>query len=616
MSDHKKNSDYLNREKDSVSNLTDHLPVGIYRTSVDGNIIYANQALANMLEYNLDELLNMSVQDLYNDSNERDYQIKTFSIEPETTSSKEICLKTKRGKTLVVKDTVKVIKNKDSRPVYFDGILEDISEKKRAEEALEESQTRYKILTELTIEGIIIHENGIIVDTNPSLQKMTGYNGEYLKGKNIFQFIHPDSRELTRKNIESHFTGTYEVRLIKKDKSTIIAEVEVKNVLIENKEYRVVAVRDTTSKKDIEKEILSLSTAVKQSPASIVITDTNGLIEYVNPKFTEVTGYTFEEAVGKNPSILKTEHTKSEDYKEMWETISKGNTWRGEFLNKRKDGTHYWELASISPIIDENGKTIKYVAVKEDITERKKTVDALVKSEKDLLQANATKNVFFSIIAHDLKGPVGNFTQLLDLFKENFYDITNDEKLDYLHILTGLSIKTNRLLDDLLLWARIQMNTLEFSIESVNLKSLVKNSIDIIEERAIEKNIKIITNIDNINVEINKSSIKTVIRNLLTNSIKFSIKDSEVNISSRILQESNFLEISVKDNGVGIPEHNIDKLFKIESSFSTYGTNREKGTGLGLILCKNLVKKNGGNIWVESKENKGSTFFFTLPIKK
>ncbi len=615
MSDQEKYNEYLSQGKDTVSNLTDHLPVGIYRTTIKGEIIYANPALANMLGYNLTEIINISVKDLYPDSNERKSEIKLLTQYSKTSSSKQICLKKKDGSTITVRDTVTVVKDSQNKIICFDGILEDITAKIKAEEALKESQAKYKILTDLTIEGIIIHNNGIIIDTNTSLQKMTGYTEEYLKGKSIFEFIHPDSKELARKNIENHFSGSYEINLIKKNKSIISAEVEVNNVLIDNKEYRVVAVRDTTSKKNIENEIRSLSTAVKQSPASIVITGTNGIIEYVNPKFTEITGYSYDEAIGQNPRILKTEHTKSGDYKEMWETISKGNTWTGEFLNKKKDGTQYWELASISPIIDEKGNTIKYVAVKEDITVRKKTENALKKSEKDLLQANATKNVFFSIIAHDLKGPVGNFTQLLSLLKENFNEISNDEKIDYLNLLSGLSVKTNTLLNDLLLWARIQMNTLEFTIESKNLKTVINSSVDIVEERAKEKEIKIITNIDDINAEINESSVKTVIRNLLSNAIKFSQRNSKIEINSKIL-DNNIVEISVKDSGVGISKENIVNLFKIETTFTTYGTEKEKGSGLGLIICKELIDKNGGTIRVESVENEGTTFYFTVPLKK
>lgn len=598
-----------------IENIADLLPIGIYRTSPDGKIIYANKALADILEYNLEELLNISVKDLYLLTNDRDNKIRLLTNSKEPTICQEINLKTKSGKTILVKDTGNVIKDNNNKVISFEGILEDISETKIAEKALKESEARYKILTDITIEGIIIHKEGIIVDVNPSVQKITGFSSDFVKGKNILEFIHPNSLDFAKSKLNTGFSGSLEIEIVCADKSSLNLEIEAKNVIIEGEDYRVVAFRDITERKKIEKDNLALSTAVKQSPTSIIITDTQGIIEYTNPKFTEITGYTYDEVIGKNPNILKTGHTVSEDYKKLWETITNGNTWRGEFLNKRKNGDHYWELASISPIIDENETIIKYIAVKEDITERKKTEDALIHSEKELMQANATKNMFFSIIAHDLKGPVGNFIQLLDLLKENFNEISDEEKLDYINMLLGLSGKTNKLLDDLLLWARIQMNTLEFDINKVNLKALVNFSMSFVEEKAIEKNIKIISDIDNISVKINESSVNTVIRNLLSNSIKFSHKNSKVYIKSEISESTNSIEISVKDNGVGIPKESIDNLFKIETTFSTYGTNKEKGTGLGLIICKELIEKNNGIIRVESEEKVGSTFYITLPIK-
>ncbi|NOQ24928.1 MAG: PAS domain S-box protein [Bacteroidales bacterium] len=595
-------------------NIADLLPVGIYRTNPDGKILYANKALANILEYNLEELLNISVKDLYEQSNDRDDKIRFLTNSKNPTICQEINLKTKSGKTILIKDTGNIIKDNNNKVLYFDGILEDISKTKLAEKALIESEARYKILTDITVEGIIIHKMGIIVDVNPSVQKMTGYSSDFVKGKNILDFIHPNSLDFAKSKLNTGFSGSFEIKIICSNGSNLDLEIKAKDVIIKGEDYRVVAFSDITERKKIEKNNLALSTAVTQSPTSIIITDTKGIIEYINPKFIEVTGYTLEEVIGKNPNILKTGHTVSEDYKVLWETITNGDTWRGEFLNKRKNGDHYWELASISPIIDEKGTVIKYIAVKEDITERKKTEDALIRSEKELTQANATKNMFFSIIAHDLKGPMGNFTQLLDLLKENFNEISDEEKLDYVNILLGLSGKTNKLLEDLLLWARIQMNTLEFDINTVNLNSLVNFSMSIVEEKAIGKNIKIISDIDNISVKINESSVNTVIRNLLSNSIKFSHKNSTIYIKSKISKSKNSIEISVKDNGIGIPKESIDKLFKIETTFSTYGTNKEKGTGLGLIICKELIEKNSGTIWVESEEDLGSTFFFTLPI--
>jgi hypothetical protein len=498
MANHLKFINYLRGEKDIVRSLTDQLPIGIYRTSFDGKILYANPTLARILEYDLAELYKLNSNDLFIRKEQRNQEIESLLKTPNEKVTQELHLRTKSGKTIIAKDIVNVIRNRRGNIKYFDGVLEDI-----------------------------------------------------------------------------------------------------------------------TSTRNAEKEILKLSTAITQSPASVIITDLKGNIEYVNPKFSEVTGYSASEVLGKNPKILKTEHTTSDSYQEMWETISSGGTWRGEFLNKRKDGTNYWELASISPIIDNQGNTIQYLAIKEDITKRKAIQDALIKSELELKQANATKNMFFSIMAHDLKGPIGSFYQLLSLYKDNFDELSNNEKLDYVNILLGLSGKTNNLLEDILLWARIQMNTLEFETGNYNLNNIITETIYLLKERTSEKDITIISDVNNeIDVNVNRDSVKTILRNLLSNAIKFSPRKSKIKISAKLANNKEFIQISIQDKGVGIPKENLDKLFKIESTFTTYGTEKEKGTGLGLILCKELVNKNGGKILVESKEGVGSTFIFTILEKK
>lgn len=617
MTDHLKYIDYLKGESDSIRSLTDQLPIGIYRTSVDGKILYANPALAKMLELSIEEIYKLAVYDLFVKKEQRENEVKSLMKEPKDKTTSELLLKTKSGRIINVKDTVNVIKDKNGRIKYFDGVLEDITAQKEAENALKESETRFKILTDITIEGIIIHSSGIIKDVNPAAQKITGFTSEQAIGKSILQFIHVDYHEFVKSILDTNYSGIFELEIICADKSNLLVEVESKNVIINNEKHSVVAFRDISKRKSIEQELLSLSTVVKQSPVSIVITGTDGNIEYVNPKFCEITGYSVKEVIGQNPRILKSEHTKTEDYKDMWETISSGGTWRGEFRNKRKDGSNYWELASISPIIDDTGRTIKYLAVKEDITERKITEEALKKSEKELSESNATKNMFFSIMAHDLKGPIGSFLQLLNLLKENFNDISNFERLDYVNILINLSSKTNNLLEDILMWARIQMNTIDFKPENINLETLINKSINIVEEKAKEKSIQIKINIDNnITVIANEDSLQTVFRNVLSNAIKFSHKNSEVQIISKLDKSKENVEISIIDQGIGIPADYVNKLFKIETTFSTYGTEKEKGTGLGLILCKELIIKNNGDIWATSEENKGSTFTVKVPIKK
>ena len=162
------------------------------------------------------------------------------------------------------------------------------------------------------------------------------------------------------------------------------------------------------------------------------------------------------------------------------------------------------------------------------------------------------------------------------------------------------------------------MKKIDLSLKNYNLSQILNTSINIVNENAKKKNVEIVNMIDNnIHVYADDTSVKTILRNLLSNAIKFSYKNSKVIVNSRLIKNNktnSFIEITVQDYGVGIPKNDLGKLFKIESSLSTYGTEKEKGTGLGLILCKELVEKNGGKLWVESEQDKGSTFFITLKI--
>lgn len=361
-----------------------------------------------------------------------------------------------------------------------------------------------------------------------------------------------------------------------------------------------------------EEQLVKLSQAVEQSPASIVITDLKGRIEYVNPKFTTVTGYSLKEVIGQNPRILKSGATSSEVYKQLWETIKDGKEWRGEFQNVKKNGDRYWEFATISPVINEQGLVTHYIAVKEDITERKKSEDALRRSESQLKELNSTKDKFFSIIGHDIKGVFSSVLVISELLVQRVQE-NNMEDLDqYSHMLNDVAKNGYALLENLLSWSRIQTGRLKYSPTDFLIVDVIRNVVELYKLNIDEKKIAI-------NIEVNESAIvradrfmlETILRNLISNAIKFTNPGGSINILAH--QVEGVLRVSISDSGIGISAEDIPKLFRIETSYTTQGTNREMGTGLGLILCKEFVTRHKGDIWVESELGKGTTIHFTLP---
>jgi len=370
---------------------------------------------------------------------------------------------------------------------------------------------------------------------------------------------------------------------------------------------------DITDLKNAENQIRKLSVAVEQNPATIVITDTKGNIEYANPRFTQLTGYSAQEVVGNNTRILNSGKTDPHIFNDLWKTLSSGNIWKGEFINVKKNGEEFIESATISPIFDNNRQVVNYIAIKEDVTEKKQLENILRQSEKKLRELNATKDKFLSIIAHDLKNPFNAILGFSGLLVKNIQKYDKARILKFVETIKISSQQASELLENLLAWARAQSGNIEFNPRVVNLNELVISSVNLNISQATKKNIEIIAILDNEYKSFcDPNMINTVIRNLLTNAIKFTNNGGTVTIEIKPNQDKYI--ISIKDTGIGIDVQNIDKLFKIESKHNTLGTADETGTGLGLLLCKEFVEKNNGEIWLESELGKGSVFMFTLPI--
>lgn len=232
---------------------------------------------------------------------------------------------------------------------------------------------------------------------------------------------------------------------------------------------------------------------------------------------------------------------------------------------------------------------------------------------KELEYLNATKNRFFSIISHDLRAPFSSIIGFSELLNKNFdsYPIPEQKRLiNKIHISSKLVFN---LLDNLLKWSKLQLEGMTISKSTINIHSLIDEIMDPFCTLAKDKKIKILnTTAQELSIEADENIFRTVLGNLINNAIKFSFENSSIIISVEILK--NHAQFSVKDHGVGIDESAKNKLFNIEEGNSTLGTNNEKGTGLGLLLCKELIELDKGEIWLESETNKGSTFFFTLPI--
>lgn len=361
------------------------------------------------------------------------------------------------------------------------------------------------------------------------------------------------------------------------------------------------------------KELAKLSIVASETDNSIVMMDAQGNFEWVNNAFTRLYGYTLEEfktVKGKsiqqsstNPEIMTILDTCINDKKSM--------IYQSFQLSKEKK--EIWTQTTLTPILDEEGNICRLVIIESDIRKLKE-YETEIASQRDALSlAIATKEKFFSIISHDLLSPFSAIIGFSELIGRNISNL-NLEKIELYNQQVRMAAKQlYNLLENLLAWSRSKSNEISNNPQKLDMREITDKILEVIKIAALDKKIDLQNSIGpKTFAYADENLVATVLRNLVSNAIKFSPENSFIVISSQL--QNGFVEISVKDHGVGISSEDIPKLFREDLQFSSPGTNKEKGTGLGLILCKEFVEKCGGKIRVESQEGKGTTMSFTIPV--
>ncbi len=361
-----------------------------------------------------------------------------------------------------------------------------------------------------------------------------------------------------------------------------------------------------------EEWLLKLSRAVENSPASVVITDKKGVIEYVNRKFTEISGYLPEEVIGRNPRLLKSGAQPREYYRELWTTILSGQEWRGEFSNRKKNGEEHWEHVLISPIRDEKGGITHFVAVKYDITEKKRIAEELQLAMEAADAANRSKSEFLANMSHEIRTPlnaiIGFSTMALNA------DLS-PRLHGYLSKISNAGVSLLGIINDILNFSKIEAGKLELEQVRFSLDATLANSISVVQQKAIEKRVEL-----NLNVgpEVPRQllgdplRLNQVITNLVGNAVKFTEK-GEVELSIAVQERSEGrvkLLFSVRDTGIGLTREQQALLFQPFTQADGSTTRKFGGTGLGLSISRRLVGMMGGDITLESEPGAGSTFRF------
>ncbi len=310
----------------------------------------------------------------------------------------EFRMQRKDGSELWIEANFKLIRNKENNTIGILGIQRDITLHKSALREREESEKKMRKLARVNFQGIVIIYSGKIIDVNDAMVKLTGYGREEITDKNILQkCIPPGVYKSIFKNKWKQLSDVFETVLVTKEGASLFVEIETQIVVYQGQSLHVLGFHDISNRKKNEEEIAKLSIALDQSANEVIITRKNGEIEYVNKAFTTVTGYSAAEVLGKNPRVLKSGTHSPAFYEDLWKTLAKGKQWIGEFHNRKKNGELYWESATITPIINEKKDIVRFIAIKEDITLRKKAEQALLKAKKNTGQWYRIFRVLYTV---------------------------------------------------------------------------------------------------------------------------------------------------------------------------------------------------------------------------
>lgn len=491
---------------------------------------------------------------------------------------------------------------------------------------LNHNEERFRSLTNVAGDAIISTDSlGNITLWNKAAKHIFGYTSEEVMGKpalmiipDRFQKTHSEGMRRIVSTGESRIAGkTVETAGRKKDGSEFPLELSVATWKENEETFFVAIIRDITERTRAAAELRKLSWAVEQSPASVVITDSEGNIEYVNKKFTQVTGYNVEEVIGQNPRILKSGERTSAEYKELWETITSGGEWHGEFHNKKRNGELFWEYASIIAIRNEEGQITNFLAVKEEITERKKIEEQLQATKEAAEAANKAKSHFLARMSHELRTPLNSVIGFANILLKNKNGNLFVKDIEYLKIILINAKHLLGLINDILDLSKIEAGKEEVHLSSVSMDMFVQDIINQISGQIGDREIDMCLELPEsvAPFETDEAKLKQVLINLVGNAIKFTSRGS---IKVRVEIDENTrlpVRIDVTDTGIGIPKDKLEVIFKPFQQVDYAASRKYGGTGLGLAISRRLLKLLGYSLEVKSEVGEGSTFSVLLTHK-
>lgn len=470
----------------------------------------------------------------------------------------------------------------------------------------------------------IVDKTGLIRNQNNFAKSFIAASPEEDIPKNFFEFIEHGKElifSVLNEADQIKFPYFTEIKFTSKNNKSFQTHVSI-NTFKEaenSEELFIISLFDITSHKMqaelIKESQLRFESIANSAPVMIWITDVSGLFIFVNKIWTEFTNRSIGEELGLN--WIQDVHP--DDVNGLMNIYQKALeekiNFAYEFRFKRSDKVYRWLMITGLPRFNEQNIFGGFIGTCIDITHQKENESYIKKINDELASANKNKDKFFSIISHDLRSPLSGIMSLLDLIVSDYESLEEDERKEILNEAAKTSKSTFTLMENLLDWSRIQTGQINYDPQKVSLNLLMNNIRDLYSQKLKEKGLSLNFEIEpEFFVFADLNMTETILRNLISNAIKFTSEFGLIMVSYD--QQDQEILIKVKDTGVGMTEKQVSHLFKIEETNSTIGTAGERGTGLGLLLCKELVEKQSGKIWIESEVNKGTTFYFTLPKAK
>jgi PAS domain S-box-containing protein len=522
------------------------------------------------------------------------------------------------GREVWLHDTIHVVLDAEGRPIQLRGVAIDSTKGKLAEEALRASEEKYRLLFAGNLAGVFYANlDGAVLDCNDALVRILGYDScQELLGRNVWDFFSDpaDREQVSRALRQGKALANFEEPVRRKDGSSVWLLMNAR--LMEGPRGQPAIVQatliDITERKQAEAERMLLMTAIEQSADGIVITDAQGTIQYVNPAFSRVSGYSREEALGKNPRILKSGKQDEAYYGKLWTTILGGEIWQDEIINRRSDGSLYPEQMTITPVRDQRGEITHFIAIKAEVTERKRL-------EQQLRQAQKMEAVgrLAGGVAHDFNNLLTIISGYGGLLLE--HPGTVEPLRGYVNEIKNASGRAASLTRQLLAFSRQQV----LAPRVLGLNAVVAN-IEKMLKRLIGEDIDLVTILGESlwPVKADPGQLEQVLLNLAVNARDampnggvLTIETANVEMDSTSMQShfplppGRYVLLAISDTGIGMDAETQARIF--DPFFTT--KEKGKGTGLGLAMVYGIVKQSGGYIWVYSEVGKGTTFKIYLP---